>query len=126
MSNSASAVTRLPTFRHEALFYAGDDEFLQGTVPFILEGLAQHEPVLVVVSEPKIAQELTMTSFTDEIRSRGMTPGSRTLDLEACRRARGWAGSSTCRRPSPSSSPGGSGSPTAKGWQSRRCTCASR
>ena len=34
------------------------------------------------VSEPKIAQELTMTSFTDEIRSRGMTPGSRTLDLE--------------------------------------------
>jgi anti-sigma regulatory factor (Ser/Thr protein kinase) len=55
MSNSASAVTRLPTFRHEALFYAGDDEFLQGTVPFILEGLAQHEPVLVVVSEPKIA-----------------------------------------------------------------------
>ena len=33
------------------------------------------------VSEPKIAQELTMSSFTDDIRSRGMTPGSRTLDL---------------------------------------------
>jgi GntR family transcriptional regulator len=33
------------------------------------------------VSEPKIAQELSMSSFTDEIRARGMTPGSRTLEL---------------------------------------------
>jgi GntR family transcriptional regulator len=34
------------------------------------------------VSEPKIAQELTMTSFTDDIRRRGMSPGSKTLDLQ--------------------------------------------
>ena len=33
------------------------------------------------VSEPKIAQELTMTSFTDDMRRRGMQPSSRTLDL---------------------------------------------
>ena len=33
------------------------------------------------VSEPKIAQELTMSSFTDDIRARGMTPSSRTLEL---------------------------------------------
>jgi GntR family transcriptional regulator len=33
------------------------------------------------VSEPKIAQELTMTSFTDDMRRRGMRPGSRTLEL---------------------------------------------
>jgi len=33
------------------------------------------------VSEPKIAQELTMTSFTDDIRRRGMSPGSKTLEL---------------------------------------------
>ena len=33
------------------------------------------------VSEPKIAQELTMTSFTEDMRRRGMVPGSRTLDL---------------------------------------------
>jgi GntR family transcriptional regulator len=33
------------------------------------------------VSEPKIAQELTMTSFTEDMRRRGMEPGSRTLDL---------------------------------------------
>jgi GntR family transcriptional regulator len=34
------------------------------------------------VSEPKIAQELTMTSFTEDMRRRGMDPGSRTLGLE--------------------------------------------
>jgi GntR family transcriptional regulator len=33
------------------------------------------------VSEPKIAQELTMTSFTDDMRRRGMRPSSRTLEL---------------------------------------------
>jgi GntR family transcriptional regulator len=33
------------------------------------------------VSEPKIAQELTMTSFTEDMRRRGMTPSSRTLEL---------------------------------------------
>jgi GntR family transcriptional regulator len=34
------------------------------------------------VGEPKIAQELTMTSFTEDMRRRGMTPGSRTLELK--------------------------------------------
>jgi GntR family transcriptional regulator len=34
------------------------------------------------VREPKIAQELTMTSFSEEMRRRGMTPGSRTLSLQ--------------------------------------------
>jgi len=33
------------------------------------------------VREPKIAQELTMTSFSEDMRRRGMTPGSRTLSL---------------------------------------------
>ena len=33
------------------------------------------------VSEPKIAQELTMTSFTDDMRRRGMRPSSQTLEL---------------------------------------------
>src|SRR5436309_8970852 len=32
------------------------------------------------VSEPKIAQELTMTSFTDDMRERGLRPASRTLE----------------------------------------------
>jgi GntR family transcriptional regulator len=33
------------------------------------------------VSEPKIAQELTMTSFTEDMRRRGLSPASRTLEL---------------------------------------------
>jgi GntR family transcriptional regulator len=34
------------------------------------------------VSEPKIAQELTMTSFSEDMRRRGMQPESRTLELK--------------------------------------------
>jgi GntR family transcriptional regulator len=34
------------------------------------------------VSEPKIAQELTMTSFTEDMRRRGMVPASKTLELK--------------------------------------------
>ncbi len=34
------------------------------------------------VSEPKIAQELTMTSFTEDMRRRGMKPASKTLSLD--------------------------------------------
>src|SRR5215207_9403081 len=33
------------------------------------------------VREPKIAQELTMTSFSEDMRRRGMRPASRTLSL---------------------------------------------
>src|SRR5215216_8120001 len=33
------------------------------------------------VREPKIAQELTMTSFSEEMRRRGMRPASKTLSL---------------------------------------------
>jgi anti-sigma regulatory factor (Ser/Thr protein kinase) len=43
-------------FRHEALLYAGDDGFLDGTLPWIREALAGDEPILVVVSAAKIAR----------------------------------------------------------------------
>jgi GntR family transcriptional regulator len=33
------------------------------------------------VSEPKIAQELTLTSFTDDMRQHGLSPASRTLEF---------------------------------------------
>jgi anti-sigma regulatory factor (Ser/Thr protein kinase) len=43
-----------PGFRHEALFYAGDQGFLDGTVPFILDATRAREPILVVVAAVKI------------------------------------------------------------------------
>jgi anti-sigma regulatory factor (Ser/Thr protein kinase) len=42
-------------FRHEALLYAGEDEFLAGTGPFVRAAVQADEPVLVAVSERKIA-----------------------------------------------------------------------
>jgi len=42
-------------FRHEAMFYSGDDGFLAGTIPFLTEAIAAEQPALVVVSEPHIA-----------------------------------------------------------------------
>ena len=42
------------TFPHEAMLYAGDDGFLAGALPFVLEGLAADEPVLLVLSAAKI------------------------------------------------------------------------
>jgi anti-sigma regulatory factor (Ser/Thr protein kinase) len=43
------------SYRHEALFYAGIDGFLEGIVPFLRQGVRAGEPVLVVVSARKIA-----------------------------------------------------------------------
>ena len=42
-------------FRHEALLYAGDDDFVTSTGSFIRDGLTNDEPTLVVVSAKKIA-----------------------------------------------------------------------
>lgn len=41
-------------FRHEALFYAGQDEFVAGTGAFVRDGLELDEPILAVLSAPKI------------------------------------------------------------------------
>jgi anti-sigma regulatory factor (Ser/Thr protein kinase) len=41
-------------FRHDALLYDGDEAFLAGTVPFLAEGVAADEDVLVVVDRRKI------------------------------------------------------------------------
>lgn len=38
-----------PDFRHAALFYAGDDGYVDGLAPFIREGIEAEEPVLVMV-----------------------------------------------------------------------------
>jgi anti-sigma regulatory factor (Ser/Thr protein kinase) len=42
-------------FEHEALMYAGNEEFLAGTLPFISAGIEAGEPVLVAVDSAKIA-----------------------------------------------------------------------
>jgi anti-sigma regulatory factor (Ser/Thr protein kinase) len=49
-----SAVERDTGFRHEALLYAGDDEFVDWTSAFVREGVEAGEPVLVVVPAAKI------------------------------------------------------------------------
>src|SRR3989475_4578006 len=46
------------------------------------------------VTEPKIAQPLTLTSFSEDMRRRGMVPGSRTLELTTTS-----AGAPLARRP---------------------------
>lgn len=40
-------------FRHEALFYANEQEFVEGTLPFIREGVAAGEAVMVAVAASK-------------------------------------------------------------------------
>ena len=45
----------IDTFRHEALFYAGFDDFVAGTSAFVREGVEAGEPVLVVVDAGKIS-----------------------------------------------------------------------
>jgi anti-sigma regulatory factor (Ser/Thr protein kinase) len=37
------------TYRHEAFLYDGDQQFLAGTVPFILDGVAAGQPVMVAL-----------------------------------------------------------------------------
>lgn len=41
-------------FHHEALLYAGDDDYLRGVVPFVREGLDAGEPVLVAVPRERV------------------------------------------------------------------------
>ena len=41
-------------FRHQALFYSGDDSFLAATLPFIRDGVEAGEPVMVAVIPEKI------------------------------------------------------------------------
>jgi hypothetical protein len=43
-------------FVHEALYYGDLDEYLTGTLPFVREGLAQGEAVLVAVPEPRLGE----------------------------------------------------------------------
>jgi anti-sigma regulatory factor (Ser/Thr protein kinase) len=48
------AEPRADAFRHEALFYSGEDDFVARVVPLIRDGVAKGEPTLVVVSARKL------------------------------------------------------------------------
>ncbi len=56
MSSSALAglSEAADSFHHEAFFYAGEGQFLEGATAFILDGVRASEPILVVVSARKI------------------------------------------------------------------------
>jgi anti-sigma regulatory factor (Ser/Thr protein kinase) len=51
---SPAATFRVSGFRHEALLYASDAEFVDALVTFIVGGLDADEPVLAVLSQGKI------------------------------------------------------------------------
>jgi anti-sigma regulatory factor (Ser/Thr protein kinase) len=44
-----------PGFQHEALIYAGPEDFLAGTLPFLRDALEADEPALVAVSQANTA-----------------------------------------------------------------------
>jgi anti-sigma regulatory factor (Ser/Thr protein kinase) len=56
MSTTVTPPASDPSFRHEALLYAGEAEFLERTLPFIREGLDADEATLVVVGAAKIGR----------------------------------------------------------------------
>jgi len=68
-------------FSHQALLHEGDDGFLAGAVPFVREGLAAAEPILVAVGPDKIAllrtalgEDAAGVHFAD-MRRLGRNPG---------------------------------------------------
>ena len=52
--NAAKHPAGADPFRHEALLYAGHDDFVRSTAGFISDGVRAGEPVLVVVARAKI------------------------------------------------------------------------
>ena len=74
------------------------------------------------VAEPKVAKGMGISSFSDDMRLRGLTPGSRTLSSARFPPGRGSAASSTSRRRNRCSPSSGYGSPTASRWPSSSST----
>jgi anti-sigma regulatory factor (Ser/Thr protein kinase) len=54
ISGSLSAPGSEQVFRHEALLYSGEQQFLAGVVPFIQGALAAGDPIVVAVDRAKI------------------------------------------------------------------------
>ena len=45
-------------YRHEAMLWRGEDEFVDGCVPFVRDGLADGEPVMVATTKRRVASAL--------------------------------------------------------------------
>lgn len=76
-----SAAAAQQRFRHEALLYEGIDGFMESIVPFLREGAARREPMLVAVDEEKIVRlkealgdDAPRVQFA-EMRALGKNPG---------------------------------------------------
>lgn len=54
-SGSPPATPRQQSYRHEAFLYRGEAEFLGGLVPFVRDGVAAGEPVMVAVIQERAA-----------------------------------------------------------------------
>ncbi|MFE9775745.1 anti-sigma factor RsbA family regulatory protein [Streptomyces sp. NPDC005931] len=77
MTNTAT----LDPFVHPALFYRGDDQYVAGTVPFLLDGLAAGEPVAVAAPPDRLQlirdgldEHAEKVHFTDMTQA-GRNPG---------------------------------------------------
>jgi hypothetical protein len=53
MSQIDTTVTSAPNYRHEALFYSGEADFLDRTAPFIRGAVENDEPMLVAISRKR-------------------------------------------------------------------------
>ncbi|MGH3669940.1 MAG: anti-sigma factor RsbA family regulatory protein [Pseudonocardiaceae bacterium] len=75
---TAPAPRRADGFVHPALFYRGTAQYLEGTVPFIREGLAAGEPVALAVPGPNLRLLLTeLGADADRVRLLDMTRAGR-------------------------------------------------
>ncbi|TDB74963.1 sensor histidine kinase [Micromonospora sp. KC723] len=64
-------------FIHEGLFYRDREELLAGTVPFVLEGLAHDEPVLVATPADRLGMIRAGVGADDRVRYADMTQAGR-------------------------------------------------
>ena len=72
----ATATTTRPhdTYRHEAFFYRGDDDFVASTVPFVREGVDRGQPVMVAVADPRLSRlRSALGACADEVTFVDMT-----------------------------------------------------
>ena len=58
-----TAVLRTDRFEHEAMLYRGDDDFLAGLLPFVLDGL--EEPAFGPDDRGRGGRPLSWANYTD-------------------------------------------------------------